>query len=641
LFFYLQSMLSVPALRQLPLPEALSLTDATPIDAENNISLQMFLNGAAPTADDATLAAPKAALRRLRDAFVAWSGTKAFHMFVSGSYRLGAYTKDADIDVVFVTTARITRDAVFRGFVAALLQTAGVTEVQPVLKTRVPIISLKLDGQEFDVLTCHLRTEELPSRDALLQTYDWMGAIDESCVLAFSAIRVTELLIGSVPVWDQYLLALRFLRLWAKRRCVYSNKAGYFGGVNLALLTCFVVRLYPKALACTVVTKFFELFSEWRWGSGNPVSIDTTCRNDGTCPVWLAAMEWVPHVGEAMVVLTPCFPRTNSMFSASTTSCLVMHRELRRGLQLLSGDAAAWDATSAPLALLVTCPRFLRVTVSAPSTAKGRSWQGYMESQTRHLVHYLSKQELAVKDFRYIPKWVTRVSVQDPPRPSASSPFGPPPGPDSNVNAVPTHELVTRETYICAEDDGKIRTYVIRGRIDVPLEYFLRMHADNGPPRPRSGSVSLQYIGASDVLPDAVDGDAEALRSLSRTEPQVLSTLTAERIQGGTTSPAPCGVVSVLPSVLGGPPKPPVSLVVYGAPEPFVYRGPPYAKKRIRVAPAVLTPPLCEAAGTLRHRGRCGDAAVSAVCTCQSYTAQSGCSQAQSRPKRRRSPLLV
>ena len=453
---------------------------------------------------------------------------------MSGSYRLGAYTKDADIDVVFVTTCAVTRANVYSGFVAALLGAEGVTDVAPVPRARVPIISLRIDGQEFDVLTCHLRTRELPPRAALLQSYDWMSTVDEACVLGFSAIRVTELLIASVPQWPQYLLALRFLRLWAKRRCVYSNKAGYFGGVNLALLTCVVVRLFPRALACTVIIKFFELFSEWRWGTANPVRLHT---DDATasvrCPVWLTSWEWTPKVNEARVVLTPCFPRTNSMFSACSSTCLVMHRELRRGVHILHAPAegrvsgSVLAAVCAPLALLATCSRFLRVTISAPNTASGRSWQGYMESQTRHLVQYLSKQELAVKEFRYLPKWVSRPPPSSSPSPSPS----PTSSPSSTSSSVPftSPSDIVRETYICAEDDGKVRTYVIRGRIDVPFEYFMRMHAENGPLKPKAATAKLEFIGPEDVIKEAFDIDKQLLLQFAVQEPLVLLTLTPDR----------------------------------------------------------------------------------------------------------------
>lgn len=503
---------------KLPLPAALSSDVPTGREIRSCEALEAWLKTASPASEGVDLEPPKAALKRLFGLFKAWSAPHDFHMFVSGSYRLGVYTKDADIDVVFVTTSAIKRAAVFRNFVDVLFETEGVTDIQSVPQARVPIISMRIDGQEFDVLTCHLGTKALPTRTALLQSYDWMNNVDEASVLAFSATRVTEVLIHSVPRWQQYTTALRFLRLWAKRRCIYSNKAGYLGGVNVALLTAFVARLYPNATASTLVAKFFEMFAEWRWGGGNPVRM----HDMADCPVWLTACEWTMHVGEAMVVLTPCYPQTNSMFSASTTTCVVMHREFQRGAHLLvskdgrygAEDPKTWQTVCAPLAALATCTRFLRVTVSAPNTTQGRSWQGYMESQTRHLVQYLSKQELAVREFRYLPVWVTRPAVTV--TATATQP-------ESSTDVKHGRaDTVFRETYICAEDDGKIRTYVVRGRTDVPLEYFMRMHAENGPVRPRGTNVKLDFIENPDVLPAAfVEYDRDTLLGFTAEEPVI------------------------------------------------------------------------------------------------------------------------
>ena len=59
--------------------------------------------------------------------------------------------------------------------------------------------------------------------------------------------RVTELLVRMVPRYDAFKLCLRCVRLWARRRGIYSNKAGFLGGVNWAILAAFLCQLYPAA----------------------------------------------------------------------------------------------------------------------------------------------------------------------------------------------------------------------------------------------------------------------------------------------------------------------------------------------------------------------------------------------------------
>jgi poly(A) polymerase len=55
-------------------------------------------------------------------------------------------------------------------------------------------------------------------------------------MLSLNGPRVTELLVHLVPKYPTFVLILRALRYWAKKRGIYSNKLGFLGGVNFAIL---------------------------------------------------------------------------------------------------------------------------------------------------------------------------------------------------------------------------------------------------------------------------------------------------------------------------------------------------------------------------------------------------------------------
>jgi hypothetical protein len=71
-------------------------------------------------------------------------------------------------------------------------------------------------------------------------------------------------------------LFLRFYppQVWAKRRALYSNVWGYFGGITWALLTAHVCQLYPALRSPTqMIQRFFFLYARWRFDFSTPVML--------------------------------------------------------------------------------------------------------------------------------------------------------------------------------------------------------------------------------------------------------------------------------------------------------------------------------------------------------------------------------
>ena len=438
-----------------------------------------------------------AAIKTLQDIFKGWCNGAAFHMFISGSYKMNVHTKEADIDVVFVTTAAVTRAAVFDGFCRALEMSEAVTAVTAIPNSRVPLVCATVDGQEFDVMTCHLRGQVLPSRDAMLDSYVWMNGLDEASILAFNGPRITTVVLAAVPKPRHFLTAVRFLRLWAKQRAIYSNKSGYLGGINIVLLVAYVALRNPCAVASTLVLKTVQLVAKWDWSNREPLvaflddgtasaseadaTITASDAEPGTeklastCPVWLRTYDLKGGEKDAVTVLTPCYPRFNTMHAASDYSVKALAAEFARAHNLLSSMHALatmdYATVAAALPIGSMCRRFLKVSVSVPSNRRGMAWQGFLESQTRFLLKYLAQEELAIASFRFIPIWLS--------------------------SKTDTH--CVREAYVTADDDGKIRTYAVKGDIHRAFAYFMQTHACAGPPQPKAAGLALAFVSAADV----------------------------------------------------------------------------------------------------------------------------------------------
>lgn len=92
-----------------------------------------------------------------------------------------------------------------------------------------------------------------------------MKNIGEQCVRSLNGSRVTDEILRLVPNIPVFRIALRTIKLWAKRRAIYSNVMGFLGGVAWAMLTARVCQLYPNACAASIVNRFFRIMYQWNW----------------------------------------------------------------------------------------------------------------------------------------------------------------------------------------------------------------------------------------------------------------------------------------------------------------------------------------------------------------------------------------
>ncbi|KAJ8308538.1 hypothetical protein KUTeg_013412 [Tegillarca granosa] len=163
-------------------------------------------------------------------------GGKAFPL---GSYSLGVNTKDADLNILCVAPRHVKRSDFFSSFLDILKQQKETRDL------RLDMLFASLDLPQIP--------ENIDLRDESLLKH-----LSEKCVRSLNgSYRVTDEILHLVPNKETFRMTLQAIKLWAKKRGVYSSALGFLGGVSWAMLVARVCQLYPNAAPATLIYKFF------------------------------------------------------------------------------------------------------------------------------------------------------------------------------------------------------------------------------------------------------------------------------------------------------------------------------------------------------------------------------------------------
>ncbi|KAL6129531.1 hypothetical protein ACLB2K_072881 [Fragaria x ananassa] len=319
-------------------------------------------------------------------------------VFSFGSFRLGVYGAGADLDTLCVGPVYASREVDFFGQLYKMLECmTQVTELNAVADAYVPVIKFKLNGVSVDLVYARLTLFVVPddldmSSDSVLSC---VCPHDEQSIRSLNGCRVTDQIIGLVPNVQTFRTMLRFVRLWAKRRGLYSNVVGFLGGINWALLVARICQLYPNAFPNLLVSRFFRIYSEWRWP--NPIML-CEFKEDG--PSFLGQQGWDPRRNpkeryHVMPIITPAYPCVNSSYNVSSTTLCIMSGEFRRGNEICkgmeAGHEADWHTLFESYPFFEECKNYLQISIKAGDADDFRKWKGWVESRLRQLILKIEK----------------------------------------------------------------------------------------------------------------------------------------------------------------------------------------------------------------------------------------------------------
>lgn len=306
-------------------------------------------------------------------------------IFTFGSYRLGVHGPGADIDTLCVGPTHATREEDFFGELHRMLsEMPEVTELHPVPDAHVPVMRFKFNGVSIDLLYARLSLWVIPedldvSQDSILQH------ADEQTVRSLNGCRVTDQILRLVPNIQNFRTTLRCMRLWAKRRGVYSNVSGFLGGINWALLVARICQLYPNALPNMLVSRFFRVYTQWHWP--NPVMLCSIEQGSLGLQVWDPRRNPKDRF-HLMPIITPAYPCMNSSYNVSSSTLRIMTEEFQRGNEIceaMEANKADWDTLFEPYQFFEAYKNYLQIDITAENADDFRKWKGWVESRLRQL----------------------------------------------------------------------------------------------------------------------------------------------------------------------------------------------------------------------------------------------------------------
>uniref|UniRef100_A0A6N2MDS7 polynucleotide adenylyltransferase n=1 Tax=Salix viminalis TaxID=40686 RepID=A0A6N2MDS7_SALVM len=320
-------------------------------------------------------------------------------IFTFGSYRLGdliafsgafmalitVHGPGADIDTLCVGPSYVNREEDFFIILHDILaEMEEVTELQPVPDAHVPVMKFKFQGISIDLLYASISLLVVPE-DLDISDGSVLYEVDEQTVRSLNGCRVADQILKLVPNVEHFRATLRCLKFWAKRRGVYSNVTGFLGGVNWALLVARVCQLYPNAIPSMLVSRFFRVYTQWRWP--NPVMLCSIEENELGFPVWDPRKNPRDRFHH-MPIITPAYPCMNSSYNVSTSTLRVMTEQFQSGNSIceeIELNKAQWSALFDPYLFFEAYKNYLQVDIVAADSVDLLAWKGWVESRLRQL----------------------------------------------------------------------------------------------------------------------------------------------------------------------------------------------------------------------------------------------------------------
>ncbi len=315
-------------------------------------------------------------------------------LYISGSFRLGVHGSTSDIDALCVVPRFVDREQHFFGTLLEVLKKhRDIKDLRAIKEAYVPIIKLKFLNVDVDLLFARLSFESVDETLGSLRDDNLLKNCDEHTVRSLSACRNNDAIISLVPNKEAFKVTLKCMKVWAKKRDLYSNKMGYPGGIAWAILVAKICQLYPNLAPNRLLEKLFDTYCHWNWKL--PILLCEMKEPKGILPL----KNWNPKSCEGeqphlMPIITPAYPCVNCTFNVSNTTREIVLKEMARaGRQVHKINQHQpgynWISFFKGYDFFKEYIHYLRIDAVTQNEEDHLKWEGLVESKLRLLIQEL------------------------------------------------------------------------------------------------------------------------------------------------------------------------------------------------------------------------------------------------------------
>ncbi|EQC39754.1 hypothetical protein SDRG_03180 [Saprolegnia diclina VS20] len=362
----------------------------TEYELRNSNGLLKCLNTLGPVQDSESLTSKHVVLLEMDRIIDKWMAGRHAALYVGGSWYLKVDTKDSDLDIVVVVPNAVTLHAFCTELPTVLHQTSGIVDVVCMEDAYVPTITFKFHRVKVDLLFARFTQPSVP-KHLPIHSDHILANMDVNSVRSLSVPRTASLILELVPHPGTFRTCLRAVRLWAKRRGLYSNKVGFLGGISWTVLVAFVCQMFPNAVAASVYHHFFSVLSSWKWPT--PIMLAKPYDAGLGFPQWSPTAN-VHERAHAMPIITPGYPAMNSAANVTYSTLRVLKEEFTRAKLILDDmqlkaltSPLAWTQLFAPSDFAVRYDHYVQLRLKGSSGFF--AYSSFVASRLRRLVDIL------------------------------------------------------------------------------------------------------------------------------------------------------------------------------------------------------------------------------------------------------------